>query len=131
MKVLRVRPKHYPEVIDIDCSLESLQKEVEGPIQAVYPWDAEVALICNEEGKLYDDCMEKLNRTLDGPYGIPIDIIVGTFLIVGLTEDNFGELLPEFVEKYEKMFHQPRKFVTYTDSEGKAHLDVDYCTPEE
>lgn len=28
MKVLRVRPKHYPEVIDIDCSLESLQKEV-------------------------------------------------------------------------------------------------------
>lgn len=49
MKVLRVRPKHYPEVIDIDCSLESLQKEVEGPIQAVYPWDDEVALICNEE----------------------------------------------------------------------------------
>ena len=43
MKVLRVRPKHYPEVIDIDCSLESLQKEVEGPIQAVYPWDDEVA----------------------------------------------------------------------------------------
>ena len=62
---------------------------------------------------------------------IPIDIIVGTFLIVGLTEDDFGELLPEFVEKYEKMFHQPRKFVTYTDSEGKVHLDVDYCTPEE
>ena len=57
--------------------------------------------------------------------------IVGTFLIVGLTEDDFGELLPEFVEKYEKMFHQPRKFVTYTDSEGKVHLDVDYCTPEE
>lgn len=131
MKVLRVRPKHYPEVIDIDCSLESLQKEVEGLIQAVYPWDDEVALICNEEGKLHDDCMEKLNRTLDGPYGIPIDIIVGTFLIVGLTEDDFGELLPEFVEKYEKMFHQPRKFVTYTDSEGKVHLDVDYCTPEE
>ena len=26
MKVLRVRPKHLPEVIDIDCSLESLQK---------------------------------------------------------------------------------------------------------
>ena len=123
MKVLRVRPKHYPEVIDIDCSLESLQKEVKGPIQAVYPWDDEVALICNEEGKLHDDCMEKLNRTLDGPYGIPIDIIVGTFLIVGLTE--------EFVEKYEKMFHQPRKFVTYTDSEGKVHLDIDYCTPEE
>lgn len=44
MKVLRVRPKHYPEVIDIDYSLESLQKEVKGPIQAVYPWDDEVAI---------------------------------------------------------------------------------------
>ena len=85
MKVLRVRPKHYPEVIDIDCSLESLQKEVEGPIQAIYPWDDEVALICNEEGKLHDDCMEKLNRTLDGPYGIPIDIIVGTFLMISVS----------------------------------------------
>lgn len=39
MKVLRIQPKKYPEVIEIDGSLESLQKEVAGPIQAVYPWD--------------------------------------------------------------------------------------------
>ena len=49
MKVLRIQPKKYPEVIEIDGSLESLQKEVAGPIQAVYPWDDPVALICNEE----------------------------------------------------------------------------------
>ena len=35
MKVLRIQPKKYPEVIEIDGSLESLQKEVAGPIQAV------------------------------------------------------------------------------------------------
>lgn len=35
MKVLRVRPKHYPEVIDIDCFLESLQKEVEGTVGSI------------------------------------------------------------------------------------------------
>lgn len=97
---------------------DEYQKTHNNGFHVLYMWDAESG-------------MEKLNRTLDGPYGIPIDIIVGTFLIVGLTEDDFGELLPEFVEKYEKMFHQPRKFVTYTDSEGKVHLDVDYCTPEE
>ena len=50
MKVLRIQPKKYREVIEIDGSLESLQKEVAGPIQAVYPWDDPVALICNEEG---------------------------------------------------------------------------------
>lgn len=32
---------------------------------------------------------------------------------------------------YPEVIDQPRKFVTYMDSEGKAHLDVDYCTPEE
>lgn len=47
MKVLRIQPKKYPEVIEIDGSLKSLQKEVAGPIQAVYPWDDPVALICN------------------------------------------------------------------------------------
>lgn len=47
MKVLRIQPKKYPEVIEIDGSLESLQKEVAGPIQAVYPWGDPVALICN------------------------------------------------------------------------------------
>ena len=37
MKVLKIEPKKYPEVVEIDSSLESLQKEVGGPIQAVYP----------------------------------------------------------------------------------------------
>lgn len=130
MKVLRIRPRHYPEVINIDGSLESLQKEVEGSIEVIYPWDDEVALICNEEGKLQEG-IGNFNRTLDGPYGIPIDIIAGTFLIVGLTEDDFGELAPEFIKKYEKMFYRPRKFTIYVDAEGKTHLDVDYCEPEE
>ena len=43
MKVLRIQPKKYPEVIEIDGSLKSLQKEVAGLIQAVYPWDDPVA----------------------------------------------------------------------------------------
>lgn len=33
MKVLRIQPKKYPEVIEIDGSLESLQKEVAGTIR--------------------------------------------------------------------------------------------------
>lgn len=42
MKVLRIKPMCRPEVIDIDGSLESLQKEVGGLIQATYPWDDKV-----------------------------------------------------------------------------------------
>ena len=107
MKVLRIQPKKYPEVIEIDGSLESLQKEVAGPIQAVYPWDDPVALICNEEGKLAEDSFSNCNRVLHNEIGIPYDIVVGTFLIVGLTEDDFSDLSQELIQT--KSFSITRK----------------------
>ena len=51
MKVVIVEPKKKPVVHDIDADLKSMQKIVGGPIEAVYPFDEPVALICNEEGK--------------------------------------------------------------------------------
>ena len=32
------------------------------------------------------------------------DILVGTFLVVGLTEDDFGSLSEEMIEKYTDVF---------------------------
>lgn len=130
MKVLRIQPKKYPEVIEIDGSLESLQKEVAGPIQAVYLWDDMAALICNEEGKLAEDASDHYNRVLCNEIGIPYDIVVGTFLIVGLTEDDFGDLPQELIQKYEKLFHNPEEFDFWTDTQGRTHLDVRPCKPE-
>ena len=97
MKVLRIQPKKYPEVIEIDGSLESLQKEVAGLIQAVYPWDDPVALICNEEGKLLGLPM---NRTLRDARGVPYDIVCGTFFLAGIAEDDFASLTDRQIEKY-------------------------------
>ena len=131
MKVLRIQPKKYPEVIEIDGSLESLQKEVAGPIQAVYPWDDPVALICNKEGKLAEDSFSNCNRVLHNEIGIPYDIVVGTFLIVGLTEDDFSDLSQELIQRYEKLFHNPEEFDYFTDAQGRTHLDVRPCEPED
>ena len=39
IKVLRVKAHCYPEIVRIPLGLDSLQKEVGGPIQAVYPWE--------------------------------------------------------------------------------------------
>lgn len=128
MKVLRIQPKKYPEVIEIEGSLKSLQKEVAGPIQVAYPWDDPVALICNEEGKLIGI---NFNRALMYAYGTPTDVIAGTFLIVGLTEDDFGDLSQEYIDKYEKLFHQPEKFWHEIDEQGITHLKIDCCDPEE
>lgn len=47
LRVLVVEPGQPPAVQEIDGSLESMQRLVGGYIQAVYPFDDPVALICN------------------------------------------------------------------------------------
>ena len=95
MLVLVVEPKKSPYRKEIDGTLESLQKEVDGYIEAIYPFDDPVAIICDEEGKI--KC-KKFNRR------IRYDVIAGTFLIVGLKEDDFDSLTEELADKYEQLF---------------------------
>ena len=47
MKVLLVAPNAEPRIVEIDGSLASMQSLVGGLIEAVYPFEAPVALICN------------------------------------------------------------------------------------
>ena len=62
----------------------------------------------NEEGKIEG---LPLNRALRDDQGELYDIIAGDFLVVGLTEDDFGSLSPEQMDKFEKLFHQPECFM--------------------
>lgn len=54
MKILVIKPYQKPEVAEIDHTLEAMQAVVGGYIEAVYPFDDEVALVVNEEGKSTD-----------------------------------------------------------------------------
>lgn len=110
MTVLVVEPEKVPYVKEIDPGLQSLQSEVEGWIQAVYPFDDPVALICNDEGKLMG---LPLNRALRDDHGQIYDVVAGTFLIAGLSEDNFASLSPELVARYEKKFRRPELFIPF------------------
>ena len=110
MTVLIVEPEKAPYVKEIDPGLQSLQSEVEGWIQAVYPFDDPVALICNDEGKLMG---LPLNRALRDDNGKIYDVVAGTFIIAGLSEDNFASLRPELIAKYEKRFRQPEVFIPF------------------
>lgn len=49
--VLCIKPNHYPKTVAIDNSLEAMQKLVGGNIEEYMPFEDEVAIICNEEGK--------------------------------------------------------------------------------
>ena len=100
IKVLIVEPGKAPYAAEIYSELECLQEVVGGLIQAIYPYDDPVAIICNDEGKLI---RLPYNRPLYDD-GIIYDIIVGTFIVAGLTEDDFGSLTDELLEKYSKIF---------------------------
>lgn len=45
------------------------------------------------------------NRALKDNNGRTYDIIFGDFLVTGLTEENFGSLSDELIEKYIKFFY--------------------------
>lgn len=105
--VLVVEPMKEPYEKTIPSGLSSLQNEVGGMIQVVYPFEDPVGLICNDEGKI--NGME-LNRALRTEEGEIYDIVAGTFLVAGLTEDNFGSLTPEQLETYSKLYQKPEIF---------------------
>ena len=108
IEVLMVKPGQYPRMERIGADLYSLQKAVDGDIQAVYPYDDAVALICGEEAKLEG---KPLNRALRDEKGEIYDIIAGKFFICGLGEEDFASLPKELQKKYDDKFRQPEAFL--------------------
>ena len=103
LKVLMVEPQKEPCAVEIPAGLKGLQMAVGGFIEAVYPYEEPVALICNEEGKLLG---LPLNRALRDENGDIYDIIAGTFLICSAPPDseNFAGLSEEQMQKYKSKF---------------------------
>ena len=108
LDVLLVKPGMYPQQVQIDTGLESLQAAVGGYIQAVYPFEEPVAIIVDEEGKLNGKEPNRGLRTEDGEL---YDLICGDFLVMGLGEEDFDSLSPELMKQFEEKFHQPEIFI--------------------
>ena len=78
--------------------LREMQEVVGGPIQAIYPYKEQVAIVCNEEGVLNG---LPFNRSMEGGYGG----VFGTFFVCGLGEESFCSLTQEQVRIYKQKFH--------------------------
>ena len=102
LKILIVEPMKAPRRADIPHTLEAMQQVVGGYIEAVYPFDDPVVLVCNEEGKLKG---YELNRRVPG------DIIAGTFFLCTLAGEDFTDLSEALMRKYERVFEVPQMFV--------------------
>ena len=105
MKILIIEPGKLPREAEIDGSLESMQKTVGGYLQAIYPFEDEVALVCDDESKLKSDT--QWNRMLPETG----DIIKGTFFIAGLGAEDFTDLSAELMEKYRQRFRNVELFI--------------------
>ena len=107
MTIVLCEPGKIARIEEIEEGLDSYQKIVGGLIQAVYPYDDPVAVICNDEGKLLGLPM---NRGLKRG-GKLYDILCGTFFVCGLGEEDFCGLSDELAEKYLKVFFYPERFL--------------------
>ncbi len=96
MNVLVVEPGYLPYEKEIN-GLSEMQATVGGFIEAIYPYEELVAIVCNKEGLING---LPFNRSVEGGYGG----VFGTFFVCGLSEDNFCSLTPEQMKHYKEKF---------------------------
>ena len=99
MKVIIVKPFTQPYTKEIKGDLRSMQEIVGGYIEAVYPFDDEVALVCNEEGKL---CNLTPNRYLLNRNNGVCDFICGDFFLCSAPADSesFESMPDNLIDRY-------------------------------
>ena len=98
IRVLIAEPGKKVYAKEIRNDWREMQMIVGGLIQAVYPSRREViAVVCVEEGKLMGLAP---NCLLSDDSGKPYDMLVGTFFVCGVNEDDFTSLSPELSRKY-------------------------------
>ena len=107
MKVVMLEPNKPAYVKEIGNDLASMQEEVEGYIEIIYPFEDEnIGLVCNEEGKINGF---PLNRAIR-ENGKIIDVIAGNAFICDCSEDELQSLSPTFLDKYLNRFEEPERF---------------------
>lgn len=82
IKAIRFRPGKWPELIDVENTLEALQGQVGGYIE-VFPINERAVAICNEEGRLLG--LKPSVRILG-------ETLVGTVLLVGRDGEEFTDV---------------------------------------
>ena len=114
INVLLIEPGKYPKQIEIEDTLEAMQETVGGYIEEYMPFEDEVAIVCNDEGKI--NGLEP-NRGIFDKEGELQDIICGSFFIcyAPVESEKYLSLPDNLRKKYEEMFRHP-EIITRTDT---------------
>ncbi len=109
ISVILIEPGKYPKRIEIEDTLEAMQETVGGYIEEYMPFDDEVAIICNEEGKMNG---AELNRAIYSDDKEMLDIIAGKFFIAyaPIESEKLLSMPKDLMKKYEDKFKYPERF---------------------
>ena len=109
IRVLMVRPGEKAEMVEMGDDLKSMQEMVGGYIEEYMPFEDDVALVCNEEGKVMN---LPPSRAIYGEDGTMQDVIAGPFFVcyAPVESEKFLSLPPDLEEKYKKKFEYPEQF---------------------
>lgn len=109
--IIAVEPFKRAEIVrDFEISLENMQRFVGGTVEAMYPFEDPIALLCNEEAKILN--LEP-NRALRYDDGTIYDIIFGKFFLVWAppNKSDFSSIPNEYLEDYLNKFKHPEILV--------------------
>lgn len=127
INVIYVEPGKEARTIEIKDELKEMQNLVGGMIEEYMPFEDEVAIICNDEGKMRG---MPLNRGIADDNGKLMDIIAGPFFIAyaPVESEKFLSMPKELDEKYTEKFRQPEKF--FKTADGIKAVKYDPVEPQ-
>jgi len=114
--VIYVRPGKIPQIMEMEESLPAMQQMVGGMIEEYMPFYSEtderiqdVALICNDEGKVR---RMMPNRTIYGEDGERLDVICGDFFLcyAPMESERFLSMPEDLQQVFYEKFYYPELF---------------------
>ena len=113
IRVVLVEPGKLARIAEVGTTLDAMQQTVGGDIEAYYPFEEQVCIVCNDEGKISG---LPLNRAIrDANTGDIADIIAGTFFICACSGESFGSLSKEQQKRYLEKYRLPERFFRSRD----------------
>ncbi len=113
-KIIVARPGEKAYVTELRPEYDYLKKLIGGPLEITYPFSDEVAVICDECGKLKG---KMPNRLLHGKHSrvtadcdVEDDTYAGTILILGsdLDSEDFTSLTDAQIDLYMDIYGEPQ-----------------------
>ena len=98
IKVVLLEPGKLARTAEIGTSIEDLQNAVDGLIEPFYPFEEQVCIVCNDEGKINGMLP---NRSVKNKDGVMVDFIFGPAFICDCRGESFDSLSDEQIARYE------------------------------